>query len=148
MSEIIDTNTLDYYMNNDEYEILTKLPTKCKDFSNEINGKLIARMPYIKVGDKSDTVKWLCECKCGQWAMLTEKQYLAMKSCGCNFKDKILGKRHGHIKCVEKVIKENSDIKYLYYKVKCDCGNEVIRPLSWILRSLCCGPDCRYYNKE
>lgn len=148
MSEIIDTNTLDFYVNNADYEILTKLPVNTKSYKNKIHGKLTAKMPYIKIGDKSNTVKWLCECECGQWAMLTETQFKGMKSCGCEYEDKVLGKRHEHIKCIEKIIKEENNKKYLYYKVKCDCGKEVIRPLNWILGSLCCGPDCRYYNKN
>lgn len=146
MSERIDANTVDYFLNNDEYEILTKLPKGVKDYSNTTNGKLTIRMPYIKIGDKTNTVKWLCECECGQWVMLPEKLATTLKSCGCGYADKILGKRHEHIKCIAKVLEEKNDKKYLYYKVKCDCGNEIIRPLSWILRSYCCGPDCKYYK--
>ena len=116
---------------------------KAKDLSGQRFGKLIAlyrTFDHIQPNGKKDT-QWLCQCDCGRIVSIrgSNLTYGSAKSCGCSVNQTHLigrckppiepGTKFGRLTVIEQVPKpENTVVRGIYYKCKCDCGNEKIVP--------------------
>ena len=95
---------------------------------------------YIKPSGKK-TAQWLCLCECGNKKVINQDVLKAgkIKSCGCqqfsgfkkfrdNRKEKndidLIGKTFGKLTIIERDHTDNGG--KIYYKCKCECGNEII----------------------
>lgn len=79
---------------------------------------------------------WLCQCDCGNkvkvrsWNLIGKKTY----SCGCSRSEKarevngsnLIGQKFGKLTVIEKLPFEPDKSGNIYWKCKCDCGNETI----------------------
>lgn len=105
-----------------------------KDLSNQKFGKLLALKPTNK--RLNGQVVWHCICDCGteidvrSWNLTSGKT----KSCGCfrsetarkiNSKN-LLGQRFGKLTVIEELPFESEKSGNVYWRCKCDCGNETI----------------------
>ena len=102
---------------------------------------------YLTVIEKTDkreggSVLWRCRCKCGEETFASTRGLRSnnKKSCGClndirraeRFKkynndnrENIIGKKYGKLTVLEITDKTSSGGTNLYYKCKCDCGNQI-----------------------
>ena len=79
---------------------------------------------------------WHCKCDCGG-EILLDTRYLqrgTITDCGCITKVKpgqrdLTGKRFGRLVCIEPAEKRNEK-GALIWRCRCDCGNEVLAPLT------------------
>lgn len=92
---------------------------------------------YLTVIEKTDkrkngSIVWNCQCKCGNIKEATSSDLNAgrVQSCGCYNKERVaengnnlLGKRYGRLVVIEKMDKRSKN-RCIYWKCKCDCGNE------------------------
>ena len=107
---------------------------KYKDLSNQRFGKLKALNPTDK--RLNGQVVWHCVCDCGveidvrSWNLVSGKT----NSCGCSRSEtarklngkKLIGKRFGKLTVIEELPFESEQSGNIYWKCKCDCGNETI----------------------
>ena len=115
------------------------MPRKAMDLTGRKFGRLtVLYESNYKIQLRSKT--WVCECECGNKILantgdLTRKKR-GIKSCGClsgdviraNKYQDLTGKRFGRLLVIEK---SNYTNKYgrTFWRCKCDCGNEIIRPV-------------------
>lgn len=111
------------------------------DITGQRFGKLVVTRK--KANDPNDPIKqrrtgawWFADCDCGAKDVVVKGSYLRagkVQSCGCYNKEAshdkngidLTGQKYGMLTVIEEV---SSDKKYggLYWKCKCDCGNETI----------------------
>jgi hypothetical protein len=104
-------------------------------------GKLIV---LERIENKHGKTQWLCQCDCGN---TTKKLGVDLKrevnpSCGCALYDNLLGMKFNMLTPIEKVDRpKDKKQPYVYWKCKCDCGNEkILSSKSLILgTTLSCG---------
>lgn len=101
---------------------------KIKNLTGQRFGRLVAIERY----SNTSPVKWLCKCDCGNETAVRGYSLTSGKtqSCGCirdNIGEKLrldlTGKKSGRLTAVEIVKARGHSI---YWKCKCDCGNETI----------------------
>ncbi len=115
------------------------------DLTGQKYGKLtvLERVENIGYGQ----VSWLCQCDCGNKTIVTSNALRSgnTKSCGClnyNAKNDLTGQRFGKLTAICQVSKpKGCKTKGSYWKCKCDCGNIIIRPASYLQsgHALSCG---------
>lgn len=107
-------------------------------------GQKFERLTVISKTDKrtsNGSVLWECQCECGNITLATSADLKSghKKSCGCLQKEKakqtghknlkdLVGQKFGLLTVVEKshVKKTQSGSTKVYWKCKCDCGNECV----------------------
>ena len=105
------------------------LTKRMKDITNLKSGKLTALYPYKR--GENRVIWWICKCDCGNYLGVPVNGISCnqIKSCGCGnrrrFKD-LTGLKFGKLTVIEEIKKENNKNGYIYWKCKCDCGNETI----------------------
>ena len=96
----------------------------------EMIGKKFGRLTVIKpVEEKASNgnYKFLCQCECGNTTIVTGGHLRTGTtiSCGCAVvvdKTDIIGKKFGRLT----VLSLDEVDKYIRYKCRCDCGNEIV----------------------
>ena len=115
----------------------------------DLTGKRFGRLTVLEKGasDKSGTVRWLCECNCGEKRVVRGNSLKAggTKSCGClphpHFID-LAGKKFGKLTVIKRT--KNTQSSAAKWICRCECGEETIATTS-ILNSgkkISCG--CAY----
>lgn len=119
---------------------------KHKNLVGERFGKLVVRAQASPIGgEKGGRKSWLCDCDCGNTAII-ETQSLIMcrsTSCGCaaretaalppaNRKKDLSGERFGKLTVLRRYIQDYYEIPA--WLCRCDCGIEVAYPAS-VLRA-------------
>lgn len=92
----------------------------------DLTGQKFGKLTVIGLADSTDKKKWICQCECGNKAIIygTNLRRGLSKSCGCSKKDKrtdVTGQRFGRL-VVKKMIYEEG--KPSFCLCQCDCGNE------------------------
>lgn len=104
---------------------------KINDLSGQRFGKLVA-LQY-----DHEKKKWLCQCDCGkQWYVRADHLVgHRVISCGCSKRERLSvdlsGKRFGKLVALYSLNKTTSN-GHIYWHCKCDCGNEVDVPSSYL----------------
>ncbi len=100
-------------------------------------GQKFGRLTVIKIGyrNKRNIIKWECLCDCGNIAFVTSNQLNCgeTKSCGCyhdeaastNNSLNIIGHKYGRLTVLERLGRLENKGPYIWWKCKCDCGNEI-----------------------
>lgn len=111
-----------------------------RDFTNQKIGKLTVIEDTGRV-DKTRSPLWKCKCDCGNYIERSSGYLRSVKtpSCGCVTADlgvarrkDITGERFGRLVAIEPV---GIDHKHrVLWKMKCDCGNEVVKSTSEVTR--------------
>lgn len=111
---------------------LQKERTQAANQAKGLEGKRFGKLTVIK--RNSDKTKWVCQCDCGNITEVNTNHLTQhhTQSCGCLQKEKtstncsldLTNQKFGFLTCIEKD-KERSYPRKIYWKCKCDCGNEV-----------------------
>lgn len=108
--------------------------TPIKDLTNQRFGKLTAIEPTKK--RLNGQVVWKCLCDCGNEIEVRSWNLISGKACSCGcsrseaarliYKKNLLGQRFGKLTVIEELPFEPNKSGNVYWKCKCDCGNETI----------------------
>lgn len=97
----------------------------------DLTGKKFGKLTVLKRSNFSVPrrgVYWNCICECGN-VVDVESQHLRSgkkKSCGCWYKERLVGKRFGRLTVLEFAGSDNKDKDAQFvWKCACDCGNIV-----------------------
>lgn len=106
------------------------------------SGDKYNRLTLISLAEKNPNGnKWLCQCECGKETVATVSavKYGKIKSCGCYKTETIklrrkhqAGERYNYLTLVNFEYKGSKILNY--WKALCDCGNEIVTPVSRIIR--------------
>lgn len=112
----------------------SKEGTQIKDLTNQKFGKLVAIKPTEE--RLNGQVVWLCKCECGNETKVRSWNLISGKtlSCGCSRSEaarkvsgkNLLGQRFGKLVVIEELPFDSNKSGNIYWKCKCDCGNETI----------------------
>jgi len=111
-----------------------------RSFNRIISGKkynLLTIVNPLEKRSKDGTIMWLCKCECGNFKELNTSLIGRHKSCGCirkTCKRIKPNQKIGNLTAVERVDKINR--KGIFYKFKCDCGNEKIASVSNVVSGI------------
>ena len=113
----------------------------------DLTGQRFGRLVVVErvENDKFNKVLWKCQCDCGNvvYVISSSLKNGSTQSCGClrkdvvklkNIKSKgrigrikdITGQKFGKLLVLEPVFNYKENDKHMYWKCKCDCGNEII----------------------
>lgn len=99
-----------------------------QELSGRRFGKLVAVAPTQE--RKHGAVLWRCRCDCGREVLVESRRLKpgVIRSCGCDSasahpKD-LTGQRFGRLVVTEKTEKRSKN-RYVLWRCRCDCGNEI-----------------------
>lgn len=99
----------------------------------DITGQRFGKLTAIERTDKKrgSSYIWRCKCDCGNEidVVLTNLTLGRTTSCGCTRSRDIAGQKFGRLTAIEQTAEKTSDGAY-YWKCLCDCGNEVLVPIT------------------
>ncbi len=98
----------------------------------DLTGMTFGRLTAVRrTENKKDKVMWECRCSCGRTAIVSAHNLRLglKKSCGCLMREgrgrlDITGKRYGKLTALYPLDRPTSTGS-VYWKCRCDCGNEV-----------------------
>ena len=100
----------------------------CGKNAKNIQGKKFGKLTVIEPTNErqGSYVVWKCKCECGNEICVGYGNLVSgnTKSCGCNQKKDLSGKRFGMLTCIEPTQQRKN--RSILWKCKCDCGNEIL----------------------
>jgi len=106
----------------------------------DLTGRRFGKLVVVRLDHVKRMSYWFCKCDCGNEKVIrgTHLTYGKVKSCGCLSRDKakarlgekhptfmdLTGKRFGNLVVIGRT--KGRDKQRVYWRCKCDCGNETI----------------------
>ncbi len=90
---------------------------------------------------------WRCDCKCGnevvmQAGKLTRNDRQVPRSCGCYWRERLVGTRYGKL-----VVVKAADVKGDTWELRCDCGNNCVLSTSTLHNGRTTCGECTSYTQ-
>ncbi len=90
----------------------------------ELAGKKFNKLTVLEVSDKKSGRRryWKCKCDCGEFTQVETSKLISgwTKSCGCLYRDDMLGFESGKLKVIRF---DGTESNHAYWICQCKCGN-------------------------